>query len=174
MPGTYLVTVNLILSATANILSRFCEPKVQGFLKGIPGGSPSIITDPGLLLIRLYGTCTGYLIPKASPGRQVSGKSTGCQGCSSGSIPSIAKAQCGMGSEAPRQVLDQGPIFSGHLHNGNGGVPRQHECAAELVGMRRGTILYGDARAVWWEGWKAAALCFGTLFGGKSIGVFPV
>lgn len=67
---TYLVTVNLILSATANILSRFCEPKVHGFLKGIPGGSPSIITDPGLLLIRLYGTCTGYLIPKASPARE--------------------------------------------------------------------------------------------------------
>lgn len=70
---TYRVTVNLILSATASILSRFWEPKVQGFLKGIPGGSPSIITDPGLLLMRLYGTCTGYLIPKASPRREVSG-----------------------------------------------------------------------------------------------------
>ncbi len=42
-----------ILSATANILSRFCEPKVQGFLKGMPGGKPSIITEPGLLLILL-------------------------------------------------------------------------------------------------------------------------
>lgn len=49
----YLVTVNLILSATARILSRFWEPKVQGFRNGIPGGSPSMITEPGLLLIRL-------------------------------------------------------------------------------------------------------------------------
>ena len=49
----YLVTVNLILSATARILSRFWEPKVQGFRNGIPGGSPSMMTEPGLLLIRL-------------------------------------------------------------------------------------------------------------------------
>lgn len=49
----HLVTVNLILSATARILSRFWEPKVQGFRKGMPGGSPSMITEPGLLLIRL-------------------------------------------------------------------------------------------------------------------------
>lgn len=51
--GKYLVTVNLILSATARIRSRFWEPKVHGFRKGIPGGSPSMITEPGLLLIRL-------------------------------------------------------------------------------------------------------------------------
>lgn len=90
--GPYLVTVNLILSATANILSRFWEPKVQGLRKGMPGGSPSMITDPGLLLIRLYGTCTGYLIPKASPGREARGKRAGWQGCGldrgSGSTPS--------------------------------------------------------------------------------------
>lgn len=90
--GPYLVTVNLILSATANIRSRFWEPKVQGLRKGMPGGSPSMITDPGLLLIRLYGTCTGYLIPKASPGREARGKRAGWQGCDldrgSGSIPS--------------------------------------------------------------------------------------
>lgn len=49
----YLVTVNLILSATARILSRFWEPKVQGFRNGMPGGSPSMITEPGLLLMRL-------------------------------------------------------------------------------------------------------------------------
>jgi hypothetical protein len=63
----YLVTVNLILSATARILSRFWEPKVHGLRKGIPGGSPSMMTEPGLLLMRLYGTWTGYLMPRASP-----------------------------------------------------------------------------------------------------------
>lgn len=45
--------VKEILSATARILSRFCEPNVHGFLKGIPGGKPSMITEPGLHLIRL-------------------------------------------------------------------------------------------------------------------------
>lgn len=45
--------VNLILSATARILSRFWEPKVQGFLKGIPGGRPSMMTESGLFLILL-------------------------------------------------------------------------------------------------------------------------
>lgn len=46
--------------------------------------------------------------------------------------------------------------------------------AAELVGPRRGTVLYDDDHAVQWEGWKAAALCFGTLFGDNSIGMFPL
>lgn len=49
----HLVMVNLILSATAKILSRFWEPKVQGFLKGIPGGRPSMMTESGLFLILL-------------------------------------------------------------------------------------------------------------------------
>lgn len=49
----HLVMVNLILSATARILSRFWEPKVQGFLKGIPGGRPSMMTESGLFLILL-------------------------------------------------------------------------------------------------------------------------
>lgn len=46
--------------------------------------------------------------------------------------------------------------------------------AAELVGPRRGTVLYDDAHAVQWEGWKSAAFCFGTLFGDNSIGMFPL
>lgn len=49
----HLVMVNRILSATARILSRFWEPKVQGFLKGIPGGRPSMMTESGLFLILL-------------------------------------------------------------------------------------------------------------------------
>lgn len=48
-----LVMVKLILSATARILSRFCEPKVQGFLKGMPGGRPWMMTESGLFLILL-------------------------------------------------------------------------------------------------------------------------
>lgn len=51
--SSHLVIVNLILSATARIRSRFWEPKVQGFRNGMPGGSPSMITEPGLLLMRL-------------------------------------------------------------------------------------------------------------------------
>lgn len=49
----HLVMVKLILSATASILSRFCEPKVQGFLKGMPGGRPWMMTESGLFLILL-------------------------------------------------------------------------------------------------------------------------
>lgn len=111
----YLVTVNLILSATANILSRFCEPKVHGLRKGMPGGSPSMITEPGLLLILLYGTCTGYLIPKASPGREARGKHVGWQRCDfnngSGSIPVLqnSTAEPGeLGQGAAHSALTMG------------------------------------------------------------------
>ena len=54
------------------------------------------------------------------------------------------------------------------------GSQGSHTHAAELVGLREVTVLYDNVHAVQWEGRKAVALCFGTLFGDNSIDMFPL
>lgn len=92
-----------------------------------------MITEPGLLLILLYGTCTGYLIPKASPGREARGKHVGWQRCNfdsgSGSIPVL-----------PNPTVEPGELGQGAAHSAlTTGVMGPE---AELVGRMENPELF--------------------------------